>query len=139
MYIPLGNSWWKSLVEKALAFFFFPLKVKKKNVEYWNTVWKQQKCRKVKKVHIVLFSEVPSQLYLENQKCETLQIHAVKAVHTILGPTMLLWRKKLRIVGVLHNIYIERIMCAYKDSICFLLCTQVLQWKMSRHWITEFY
>lgn len=29
------------------------------------------------------FSEVPSHVYLESQKCEALQIHAVKAVHTL--------------------------------------------------------
>jgi len=35
--------------------------------------------------------------------------------------------EEIRIVEVIHNIYIERIMCTYKGSVCFLLCTQVLQ------------
>lgn len=38
---------------------------------------------------VLFFSEVSSQLYIESQKYEGLQIHAVKAVHTFLGLTTL--------------------------------------------------
>lgn len=81
-----------------------------------------------KKNRLLSFSEVPPQLYLESQKCEG--PHSQDSPHFFCSYHNSL-KNKLRIAGALHNIYIERIICAYKDSICFLLCTQILQRKMS--------
>lgn len=73
----------------------------------------------------------------ESEKWRSSCPHSQRTPHFV-GSYHKSLKNKLRIAGALHNMCIEGVICAYKDRICFLLCTQILQWKMSGHWIIKF-